>query len=102
MRFEFGIWDASATGNQGTVDWAGGPVDWSKWDTSKPLMEIESITIRCMNESARAPTKEKSKTDNSTSTFPRSSGADKSGMAWMSGALTAGAALLGGLAAALI
>jgi hypothetical protein len=42
MRVKMGIWAADATGNAGTVQWAGGPSDWSQGPFS---MHVESVTI---------------------------------------------------------
>ncbi|KAJ1675737.1 putative glycosidase CRH2, partial [Spiromyces aspiralis] len=40
----FSIWDAGAGGAQGTIDWAGGLVDWSKGPFN---MQVKSIDISC-------------------------------------------------------
>ncbi|KAK0457798.1 glycoside hydrolase family 16 protein [Desarmillaria tabescens] len=44
VRIQFGIWDAS--GEEGTSEWARGPIDWSKQHEKIPA-HIHSMTLEC-------------------------------------------------------
>ncbi|KAJ1919916.1 putative glycosidase CRH2 [Mycoemilia scoparia] len=54
----FSMWDAGVGGQQGTIDWAGGLVDWSKGPYN---MNVKSIDISCYfkgNETTFKPPKQ--------------------------------------------
>lgn len=44
-QVRMGIWDSGRSGSSGTMNWAGGPIDWSKQNNVK--MYISSMKIEC-------------------------------------------------------
>jgi beta-glucanase (GH16 family) len=48
-QVKMGIWDSGRTGNTGTINWAGGPINWNDKRTIK--MRISSLSIKCSSTS---------------------------------------------------
>lgn len=65
-QVKMGIWDSGRTGNGGTIDWAGGPINWNGKSTIK--MYMSNLYIKCNSGSPISSSKSISSTKTSSIT----------------------------------